>query len=324
MLNLFLSGRGRAVFLLPVLVLIFGITSFVNRELYVDSPSFLFGWMDSLMSGSPLIKLLIGLFFITAMSLYSNLVFNSNGFHRNETSLPALFMVILIAAWKGFHLFSPLMLAILFFMLGINRILKVYHQKNILSESFDSGFYLGLAAVIYYPMAFFLISFYFYLSFNRAFSFREYFFNLLGLSIPFFFLSVGFFFFDHPFDFLHWQEGDKVASMINFGSLSQRIFIVLSCLSYVLALPYFISQNNRAKVQTKNAGRFILVLMINSLFIYWVSFRLYPIHNRELLLVLPLIFTMPFFFLHANKLLRDLLFYFWIIAAFFFNIFPSV
>lgn len=324
MLNLFLSGRGRTIFILPVLILIFGIKSFVQPLLLVDSPSYIFSLLDSFFINNDWIKLIIGFFILALVAFYVNQVFNSNGFYSTENTLPSLLFVLMACAWTGFHFFSPLMLSLLFILKAINSLLNVYHQKNILSDVFDAGLFLGFAAILYYPLALFILSFWLFISFNRAFSFREYFFPLLGLSLPFFFMGVVFFYFDIPLDFINFPKTEVVDSLISYGSLSQRIFLVICVLAFVLSLPFFIKQNNRAKVKTKNAGRFILVFLINALLIYVFAHSFFPIHNRELILVLPLVFIIPFYFYNVSPLFKDLLFYFWLIAALFFNIFPSV
>lgn len=324
MLNLFLSGRGLSVFILPLLLLFYAIKSFVNPVFIVDAPTYLFAEIDLFLFDYPILKLLLGIVVNSLLAIYINKVFNLNGFYQVENSIPALLIVIMLGSWTGFHFFSPLLLSMLFLLVGLNRILKVYHQKNILSEVFDSGFFLGMAAIIYYPAALFIISYWLFLSMNRAFSFREYFFPLLGLTLPFFFLGVYYFYYDLPYDFLHIEAMSKIDSLINMQSLTQRIFIVLTGIAFFLGLPFFIKQISRSKVKTKNSKRLILFLLINSFVIYWISFTYFPIHNREILLFLPLVFIIPFYFYSVAALYRNLLFYFWIIASLLFNFLPAI
>ena len=322
MLNLFLSGRGLSVFILPLLLLVYATKSFVNPEFIVDSPTYLFSKIDLFWADYPYLKLLLGILVSILLAIFVNKVFNINGFYQSENSIPSLLFIIIIGSWTGFHFFSPLLFSLLFILMGLNRILKVYHQNNILSEVFDAGFYLGLASIIYYPALLFLISYWIFLSMNRAFSFREYFFPLLGLFIPFFFLAGYFFYFDLPIEFLHPTSSEDVASIISLNSLTQRIFLVLTGLSLVLALPFFIKQISRSKIKTKNSKRLILFLLVNSMFIYWLSFTYFPIHNRALILIIPLVFIIPFYYYSVGSLFRNLLFYFWIISSLLFNFFP--
>lgn len=324
MLNLFLSGRGRTVFILPLIILVFGLKSFFNPSPIIDSPSYLFAKFDLIFHSMPYLKLVIGLIIISLMAIYINKVFNNNGFYQTENSLPSLLFVIMIGAWTGFHFFSPIYLTLFFLLLGLNRILQVYHQKVILSEVFDAGFFLGVAAVFYYPTALFIISIWIYISMNRAFNFREYFLPLLGMALPFFFLSVFYFYFDLPYDFLIYPIESGVDSLINLGSLTQRIFLVITGVAFLLSVPFYIKHISRSKLKTKNSRRLMLVLLLNSVIIYILSFTFFPIHNRELLLVLPMVFIMPFYFYSVSTLYQNLLFYFWIIAALLFNFIPSI
>ncbi len=324
MLNLFLSGRGLSVFILPLLLLVYAIKSFVNPVFIVDSPTYLFTKIDLFWSDSPYLKLLLGVLVSSLLAFYVNKVFNLNGFYQTENSIPSLLLIIMIGSWSGFHFFSPLLLSLLFILIGLNRILKVYHQNNILSEVFDAGFYLGLASIIYYPAVLFLISYWIFLSMNRAFSFREYFFPLMGVALPFFFLAGYFFYFDLPIEFLYPTTSENIASLISANSLTQRIFLVLTGLSFLLALPFFIKQISRSKIKTKNSKRLILMLLVNSMFIYWLSFTFFPIHNRALLMIIPLVFIIPFYYYSVSSLYRNLLFYFWIISSLLFNFFPII
>lgn len=324
MLNLFLSGRGRAIFILPVILLVFGFKSFLYPFPIIDSPSYIFTNVDLFLSDFPLLKLILGLFVISALAFYINRVFNSNDFYQTESALPSLFFVVLVGSWTGFHFFSPLLLSLFFIVLALNRILNVYHQKSILSEVFDTGFYIGIAALFYYPSILFLISIWIYISMNRAFSFREYIFPLLGALLPFYFLSVYYFYYDLPFDFLHIAPEVSVDSLVNLGSLTQRIFLVLTVLGFLLSLPFYIKKISGSKVKSKNSKWLIIILLINTSIIYTLSFTFYPVHNRELLLFLPMVFIMPFYYFSVNTLYRNLLFYFWIIAALLFDYLPTI
>lgn len=324
MLNLFLSGRGRTVFILPLIILVFGFKSFFVSGPIMDSPSYLFSKIDLFLGSYPALKLILGLSFIGLLAIYINQVFNNNGFYQTENTLPSLLFVVLAGSWTGFHFFSPLFISLIFLLIGINRLLKVYHQKEIYSEVFDAGFYLGMASLFYYPAILFLVSFWVFISMNRAFNFREYFLPLIGTVLPFFFLSVFYFYYDLPYDFLDIEKQEAVASLINMGSLTQRIFLVLCGIAFIVALPFFIKHITRSKLKTKNARRIMLVLLLNAFAIYLLSFNYFPIHNRELLLSIPLVFIIPFYFYSVSSLYQNLLFYFWIIAALLFDYFPAI
>lgn len=324
MLNLFLSGRGRTLFILPLIVLLFGFKSILDPSPIYDSPSYLFAKIDLFLHSFPYLKLILGLVLINLLAFYINTIFNNNGFYQTENTLPSLLFVIMIGSWTGFHFFSPLLLALFLMLLGFNRILKVYHQKTIFSEVFDAGFYLGVASLIYYPFVLFILSYWIYISMNRAFNFREYFFPLLGMLLPFFFLSVYFFYFDLPYEFFDIEIQGKVDSLINLGSLTQRIFLVITGIAFVISLPFFIKQITRSKIKTKNARRILLVFLINAVLIYFLSFNYYTIHNREMILFLPMVFIIPFYFYSVSSLFQNLVFYFWIVAALLFNYIPSL
>jgi len=322
MLNLFLSGKSNAFFILPMILLVFVLKSIIHPEIIIDSPSFLYSKIDVLLIEFKYIKLFLGFVFIISIAFYIKTVFNAHDYYQSENSLPALLFVILVGAWSGFHFFSPLYISLLFILFGLNQLLFVYHQKNIIPQVFNAGFFLGIAAIIYYPAVLFIISFWMFISMNRAFNFREYLFPVIGLLLPFFFLAVYFFYVDLPYDFLHFSKAGEVSSLINVASITQRIFLVLSGIAVVVALPFFIKQISRAKVKAKNSRRMVLLLLLNSIFIYYLSFIFFPIHNRELLLVIPMVFMIPFYFYNVSSLFRNILFYFWIVAALLFDFFP--
>ena len=322
MLNLFLRGRGNSFFILPLIILVFLMKSIINPALIIDSPSFLFSKIDAFLYEYKYLKLFFGFILITSIAFYIKTVYNNHDYYQTENTLSSLFFVILVGAWSGFHFFSPMYLTLLFILLGLNQILYVYHQKVIISEVFNAGFFLGLAALIYYPAALFIISFWLFISINRAFNFREYLFLVIGLSLPFFFLSVYFFYNDLPYDFIYLTRGDEVSSLISVASITQRLFLVLSGVAIIVALPFFIKQISRAKVKSKNNRRMILLLLLNSMLIYYLSFIIFPVHNRELLLVIPMVFIIPSYFYNVSSLFRNILFYFWLVAALLFDFVP--
>ena len=181
------------------------------------------------------------------------------------------------------------------------------------------SFLIGLAALFYYPIILFVFSIWGFLSISRTFKLREYLIPLVGLMLPFYFLWVAFFYFDIQPDFLTIILDTEIKSMLFQVGLTQRLYLVITVILLVFSLIYLLKMLDRAKVQVQQARKFLMLFFINGILIYWVSLFFYPIIERALFIVVPMAMILPFFFLESKPLVKNLSFYFWLLAALLFD-----
>lgn len=319
MLNLFLSNRASTVLVIPLVLLGFWFGSFFQELPEFTNSTFIYTLFYKELALYPIYNRLLGLLVAILLVFFISRIFNANDFYNKENSVPSIALVIMLGAWSGFHFFSPIYFSMFFLLVAINRILKIYHQKTILRELFDASFLIGLAALFYYPLVLFVLSIYGFLFLSRSFKFREAIMPLIGVSLPFYFLGVAFFYFDIQPVFFRNSDSVAIKSLIFEGGLTQRFYLVITVILLVFALFYLFQLLGRAKVQVQLSRKFLMLFLSNGILLYWVCQIYYPITEGALFLVIPMAMIIPFFFYESKPLIKNMGFYFWLVAALLFD-----
>jgi len=319
MLNLILSNRASTVVIIPIVLLVFWIGSFFQVIPESTNPTFVYSLIYDGLAAYPVYSRIFGFVAVVFLVFFTNRIFNANDFYSKENAVPAIALVIMLGAWSGFHFFSPIFISMAFLLMAIHRILRIYHQKSILRELFDASFLIGMASLFYYPLALFALSIYGFLFISRSFNFREAILPLIGLSTAFYFLGVVFFYFNIPYDFFGSSHNEVIKSLLFESGLTQRFYLVVTVILLSISLIYIFRLLGKAKVQVQLSRKFLLIFFINGVLVYWVSFIFYPIVESALFLVFPMALIIPFFFYESKPVVRELGFYFWLVAALLFD-----
>lgn len=319
MLNLFLSNRASTVIVIPILLLVFWFGSFFQSLPENIDSTYAYSLVYQELGGFPIINRVLGFLLVTALVFIISRTFNANDFYNKENAIPSLMLIIMIGAWNGFHFFSPIYFSLILLLMSVSRILKIYHQKNVIRELFDASFLIGLAALFYYPIVLFVISIWGFLTISRSFNLREFVIPLIGLLLPFYFLWVAFYYFEIQPDFFNLISTTEAKSMLFQVGLTQRLYLVITAILLVFSLIYLLRVLERSKVQVQHARKFLLLFFLNGVIVYWISLFFYPIIERALFIVLPLAMILPFFFIESKPLVKNLSFYFWLLAALLFD-----
>ena len=319
MLNLFLSNRASTVIVITILLLVFWFGSFFQLLPENIDSTYSYSLLYQQLVGFPLLNRVLGFLIATVLVFVISRIFNANDFYSKENAIPSLMLIIMIGAWNGFHFFSPIYFSLMLLLMAVSRILKIYHQKNVIKELFDASFLIGLAALFYYPIILFGLSIWGFLTISRSFNLREFIIPLLGLLLPFYFLWVAFFYFDIQPDFFNFTLTTEVKSLLFQVGLTQRLYLVITVILFVFSLIYLLRVLERAKVQVQHARKFLLLFFLNGIVIYWFSLIYYPIIERALFVVIPMAMILPFFFIESKPLVKNLSFYFWLLAALLFD-----
>jgi len=319
MLNLFLSNRSTTVIIIPIVLLVFWFGSFFQALPVNANTTFVYALFYDVLAAYPVYNRIFGFVAAVFLIFFINRIFNTNDFYSQENAVPSIVLIIMLGAWSGFHFFSPIYISMVFLLMAINRVLRIYHQKAVLRELFDASFFIGIAALFHYPLALFVLSIYGFLFISRSFSFREAMLPLLGLSLPFYFLGVAFFYFDIQPDFFKYSNPETIKSLLFEGGLTQRFYLVITVILLSVSLFYLFRLFERSKVQVQLSRKFLLIFFINGVLVYWVCLVYYPIIESALFLVLPMALIIPFFIFESKPLIQNLGFYFWLISALLFD-----
>jgi hypothetical protein len=319
MLNLFLKNRAFTIIIIPVLLLVFWVGAFFQVLPENTNPTFVYALFYKSLAAYPFFNRILGLFAAIFLSYFISRVYNVNDFFNKENTVPSIVLVVMLGAWSGFHFFSPIFISLGFLLLAINFVLRIYHQKIVLQELFNASFLIGLSALFYYPLVLFVFSIYGFLFISRSFNLREFVMPLFGLSLPFYFLGIAFFLFDIPPDFFNYFDSGEIKSLLFDSGLTQRFYLVITLILLFLSLFYLFKIIGSSKVQVQLSRKFLLIFFVNGILVYLVSANFFPITEGALILVLPSALILPFFFYESKPLIKNLGFYFWLIAALLFD-----
>jgi hypothetical protein len=137
----------------------------------------------------------------------------------NEINLfPGLFYVWCCCAIPDFLYLSPVLIGNTFFLIALYQIFDTYKNPACADRIFNTGLWLGIASLFYFPFVFFLIVLLAALSILRAFNLQELMMILVGMFLPYFFVGLYFFWFN-KFDFFYENQIARNFDFFNFNQI---------------------------------------------------------------------------------------------------------
>lgn len=94
---------------------------------------------------------LIAVIFISLQAIYLNHIVNELKLVKNNTHLVAFIFVLLYGLSPVFLVFNPIIVANVFVLVMFHQLSKTYNIQQPLSVSFNTGFLIALAALLYFP-----------------------------------------------------------------------------------------------------------------------------------------------------------------------------
>lgn len=98
--------------------------------------------------------------------------------------VPGLIYVLLTASLPDFIQLSPALMALTLIIPCVGIIATTYNNNQVASEIFTSGIFVGIAALLYYPMYYFGVVSFLSILILKSFSFKERLQHLIGIITP--------------------------------------------------------------------------------------------------------------------------------------------
>lgn len=130
----------------------------------------------------------IGFIFLNAYLI--NLIFNSNQFYQRYTYLSSYFYVLISISFPYSNYFTGDSVAHTFIILVFLQLYQLNQNQSGLSNTFNAGLFLSLAAICNPLYIFFLPCLFFCVAVIRPFIFREYLLLVIGVLLPIFYLFI--------------------------------------------------------------------------------------------------------------------------------------
>jgi hypothetical protein len=204
------------------------------------------------------------------VAIVFNTLFQLNDLTERKTQLPGLCLVLAFS-WSPYIIqYSHILMALLFLLFTIRRLMFIYRQTTVYRELFDAGIFLALASLFYLPFVAFFVALWITVLVLRPFNWREILMPLAGfVTIAFIFVSLNYLF--------NWGAVGSLAGQLELPikkvAATPIIWIRYLILVVVLMLAFiagktFIVAMNRSTTRNQNLKLILLLFALNAVLLF--------------------------------------------------------
>lgn len=234
---------------------------------------------------------------LLAGSFLSNAIFNRHEFFNIPSYVPALLYALVGSTLSVYQLSVPALLGALFLLLGVNRQLSIYRQTRVLTECFETGFWFGMASVIYPPFVCVIAASWISLLITRSFNWREHLLLLLAFCVPFVYWIV-WKYWNNDLDNLvllyRIASFDDPGSILSYAGYQQLLSLVL-VVAFGFSLSGYVFMRDRSGNKSSSIKNSFFVLSLGLI----ASFLLIATFNNIWMfptVLLPIVFICGYWF----------------------------
>ena len=302
------------IFLIVVILVSLWTGAFIRQRgqfsLYFDlDPMPFYGLLSELTGTHPIPGIISSLIIVGLMAfLMVNL--NTVLFFINERSfIPALFYILLSGLLPQYQLLNPAIIAAVFLMLAIRRIMESYRIQGTAYNFFDAGILIATGSLFYANLIWFGLILIAGIALLRPWNLKEVVLSVLGLLTPYL-LTLGF----------YYVAGADIAGFLRlmnynlFGMQAQFAFspliivgLILTGLLTAAGIAHLFAMINSKKIQSRKTFTLLLWVFIISMVIYLII----PAVSVEIIWItaIPVSYFLSHYFLFLRrKLLAEILF----------------
>lgn len=291
-LRIFRSNQPYTVFFTALLSISAGVLAYF----LAPNPSFEFAPIAFLVEGlipdSALFRAILIVVLLFTGATRSDRLYNGSEFDYPRHYLAGMWYILLFLPAVSSAFSVPILLANLFAITAIKRLLLVFRQPRALAEYFETGFWLGLASLAYLPYWIIFVPVLLAILFTRTFKFQEFTMPLVGAVIPWFYLISIRFISDASLhgkgELLVKEEASMVNMHWSYYVLFTFLFIFL-IYSTVRYLKTYLSSSNKSK----NTKSVFLILLPGIILSAWpVYYGYFELSFLTLILAVPVLLSL--------------------------------
>jgi hypothetical protein len=268
----------------------------------------------------PFLITLISFILIFCEALLINYIVEKNQIIDSNSYLPGLVYIVLMSLQPEMFSLHPIIIANLFMLFALFKLMQTYRKETAYSEVFDTGFFISLAMLFYFPSAVFILILWIGLLIIRPFVWREWIISLIGMILPWLFLIFYYFWKDNldalEYDAIYYTLITPQKSLNEISFSFPEIFqmgILLICLLF--ASGRYITDIGKSTIQSRNN----LLLLANFFLFAVISVFIAPGYSIPFLSFLSIPFSIFFssYLLFTKRIwLAEVLFLLLIISVF--------
>jgi len=304
-LNLFKNSQPVAFILVPVFLAAAWISaSYGDSTFLVSNPMPLYNILYSFIGSLPAwAGGTFGFFLTLSQVFHLNFIVNKHEVLYKNSYLPALFYLLFVSMIPQFLTFHPVLITNTILLFVLDKLFKVYKNPAAMSLAFDSCFLIGLATLFYLPAISFFLLFAISILILKTFSWRDWLVGLIGLSLPFFFTFIYYFWSDDLGTFAQKFFLNNIRQLWDTSGLvlqGYRITLAVISVLFVLTLIRIRQHFYKNVTRIRNFQQVIFILLgvaLLSLIFTSGSAAVY----RFSILVIPIAVMISYYFLAAKK-----------------------
>lgn len=204
--------------IIPIVAIVLWIPAFIHPQAppsVVEMP--LYSFADAFFRAHPVIAIVISLLLLITEAFFLNLVLQQHQVIVKKNWITALLVVVFGSCAPGLLWPSPQQFCGLLLLLMLHVLLGTYRQDKSFAAVFNSGLLLGLSAQIYLPSLTFFLFALIAVIMLRPFIWREWVILIIGVSIPFIYGGVYYFWNDS------WRE---ITNTVIINPIAHRSFFL--------------------------------------------------------------------------------------------------
>jgi len=314
-------NRSLSIVVLPIAMITLWLYGFFHPVVPLTEHSApLYNLIISGIADYPFLITLISFILIFCEALLINYIVEKNEIIDTTSYLPALVYIVLMSLQPEIFSLHPIMIANLFMLCALQKLMQTYRKETAYSEAFSTGFFISLSALFYIPSLVFILLLWVGLIIIRPFIWREWVISFIGLILPWIYL-VFYYFWNDKLDVLEYDAlyYTLIAPRKYFNALVfslaeyLQMGVLLFCL--LLSAGRFLHDLGKSTVRSRSH----LLLMLNFFILAFVSIFFSPEYSIAYLSFLSIPFSIFFtsFLLFAKKeWLTEILFLLLVISIF--------
>jgi hypothetical protein len=314
-------NRSFSIVALPLLMVALWLHGFMHPATPMfQSSSPLYEWIVSGMVHYPMVIRIVSFLLVLSQALFINYILNENEVLHTNSYFPAGMYMILMSLQPEMHWLHPIIIANLFMLLALHKLLQTYRQDTAYAHAFDVGFYIALASLFYLPSLVFIVLLWAGLVVLRPFIWREWIISLMGVLVPWILIAVCYFCFSSMDVFIKKTTPPFSAAintlLLNSWFSGYEIFqiIVLGIVS-IFSLGYVINSPQKHNLRTRsNTILLTFFFALSAVSIFFAP--VFSISNLSFMAIPFTFFFSNYLLLAKRKWIAELLFTLLIISIF--------
>ncbi len=305
LLKLFRSNRSLVTLILPLFIIAIWLPGLLKQQALIFPVGQHPGLFQKICLGftakNVMLSKIIALFFFFIISIMIVRLNTRYFIIPSRTQLPAVIYMFIVSSDVTLHKFSPVILSCLFLVLAVNRVFASYKYEGVAYHFFDAALLISLSSLIYINALFFISFVWLGLILLRTFKWREWIFTIIGLVLPYLFLSVYFYGTDRSIkESLFYAISNNFEDRIPFTDKIAGIYIIVIVLSVFIIISslFMMHKFDTKKIHARKYFLFFFWMFI----ILILLFILLPSYGGEYILfaAIPLTFLLSHYFIFTK------------------------